>query len=63
MKKWQYGLVGTFLVLGVFFIAAPFLKDYIIDRNVDKTMNEMNRLNSEDLKMNRAKGRKRRNCQ
>lgn len=42
MKKWQYGLVGTFLVLGVFFIAAPFLKDYIIDRNVDKTMNEMN---------------------
>ena len=58
MKKWQYGLVGTFLVLGVFLIAAPFLKDYIIDLNVDKTMNEMNRLNSEDLKMNRAKGGK-----
>ncbi|MFC0014492.1 MULTISPECIES: class A sortase [Allobacillus] len=53
MKLWRNIIVITLVITGILFIGTPFIKNYIINHNMNNSLNEMEELDSNELAANR----------
>ncbi|WP_017185528.1 class A sortase [Alkalibacillus haloalkaliphilus] len=53
MKKWRNLIVILLVLMGSLLIATPFLKNYIVNHNINSSLNEMDNLDSDELNENR----------